>query len=62
MNHFMVSNNQKTMEQGDDIIAILKSISCCYKAKTTQLFNPKFSEIGLFSLHNCFVRLLNVII
>ena len=50
------------MEQGDDIIAILKSISCCYKAKTTQLFNPKFSEIGLFSLHNCFVRLLNVII
>ena len=51
------SDNEKTTEEEDDIIAILKFIWCCYKANsfTRCLLNHIFSEIGLFTLHSCFV-------
>ena len=49
------SDNQKTVEQKDDISAILKCIRCCYKANscTIKLSNDLLSEMGLFTLHNC---------
>ena len=41
--------NQKTVDIGDDIKAVLKCIWCCHKANsfTIKLLNHLFSEMGL---------------
>ena len=52
---FVYSDNQKTMEEEDAIITILKSIWRGYKVNsfTRHLKNNLFCEMGLFTLHNC---------
>ena len=51
------SDNQKTMEWENDIIAIFEYIWYCYKANSfiRRLLNHLFSEMGVFTLHNCCV-------
>ena len=54
--HFCISysDNQKTMQLEDDIIAIHKWILWCYKANsfTRHFSNHLFCEMGLFTLRN----------
>ena len=52
---FIYSDNQKTMEKEDDIIALLKCIWWCCIANsfTRHLLNHLFCEMGLFTMENC---------
>ena len=51
------SDNQKTMELEDDIIAILKCIWWCYSPDTYKI--TLLCEMGLFTLYNCCVSWLS---
>ena len=53
--HIKYTDNQKAVEQEEDIKAIQRGIRCCYKENSfaIKLLNYLLSEITLFTLHNC---------